>query len=191
MGAVRDTIHEKLILYIEQKMNPRTLLKGACVYLCMITLVGCTETSSFGGASLQTQYNTARNALEKGNYAAANRAYLRLLPHSGPLQNRLSIELAHSYLRGGDFEQAIATASSVAARSTGNTRSAALSVKGTAEHETAIQLLSNGDTVAGTARMKAAQQSISEVLKNAPNLDPLGALAGRKASIDVRLAALR
>lgn len=172
-------------------MNPITSLKSGCALLCMIALTGCAETASFGGSSFQSQYDSARNALEKGNYAAANRSYKRLLAQSGPLDDRITVELAHSYLRSGDFEQAIATASTVAGRTTGNTRSAALSVQGTAEHETALQLLSKGNTAAGAARMKAAQKSIEEVLSNHPDLDPLGGLAGRKASIAVRLAGLR
>ncbi len=172
-------------------MNPLTSLKSGCAIMCIISLIGCTEATSIGGTSFQSQYDTARNALEKGNYSAANRHYKRLLAQSGPLNDRIEVELAHSYLRAGDFENAISTARSVATRTTGNTRSAALSVQGTAEHETALDMLSQGNTSAGEKRMKAAQKSIEEVLQNHPELDPLGALAGRKASIKVRLTGLR
>ncbi len=172
-------------------MNPITSLMKGCSLLCILALVGCAETSAIGSSSFQSQYDTARNALEKGNYAAAKRGYKRLLVQSGPLNDRITVELAHSYLRAGDFEQAIATATTVADRTKGNTRSAALSVQGTAEHEIALQMLSKGNTEAGAARMKAAQKSIEEVLSNHPELDPLGGLAGRKASIEVRLAGLR
>ena len=172
-------------------MNPRTSLKSGCALLCIIAFTGCAETSSIGSSSFQSQYDTARDALEKGNYATANRSYKRLLTQSGPLDDRITIELAHSYLRAGDFAQALATASLVAKRTTGNTRSAALSVQGTAEHEMALGMLSKGDTAAGAARMKAAQKSIEEVLSNHPYLDPLGGLAGRQASIRVRLDRMR
>ena len=162
-------------------------MRGVWAAVCILALVGCGEVAMVGKQSFQSQYNFARNALEKGNYDTANRAYTRLLKQAGPLDGRIRLELAHSYLRAGDFSGAASMASNVAESNQGTARSAALSVQGTAEHEIGLRLLAKGNTKDGAARLTSAQKAIGEVLKTHPSLDPLGALAGRQASIAVRL----
>lgn len=131
----------------------------------------------------EARYNTARTALEKGNYKTAGRLYARMLSQSGPLNDRIQVEYAHTMLRSGQYEKASQLAGDVANKNDGDTRAAALSVKGTADHEIALKLLRNGDQANGAARLKTAQSALQEVLKSHPDFDPLGALAGRQASI--------
>jgi hypothetical protein len=125
--------------------------------------------------------------LEKGQYEQANRRYLRLIPNGGSLQPRLRLELAHSYLRGGNFASAAKEARLLASTQSGEAKAAALSVQGTAEHELGIRALSNGDTVQGKKFLLSADRAMAAVLKSHSSLDPLGSLAGRRASIKVRL----
>ena len=151
----------------------------------------CAETAIDGQRSFQSQYNTARTALEKGNFDKASKIYARLLPQSGSLGNRIRLEYAHSMLRAGEFVAAVELADAVASQETGGGRQAALSVKGTAEHEVGLKFLRQGETAKGAAHLQAAQSALDEVLREHPKLDPLGSLAGRRASIDVQLKSLR
>ena len=72
----------------------------------------------------------------------------------------------------------------------GSARRAALSVAATAEHELGLVAIQQGDPAAARQLLHAADAAIAEVLASEPELDPLGALAGRQASIKVRLKAL-
>lgn len=159
--------------------------------LSTVLLMGCTETAGVGPRGFAAQYNTARTALEQGKYATAGRLYARMLPKSGPFKDRIQIEYAHTMLRSGQYEKASQLAGGVARNGDGPVRAAALSVKGTADHEVALKLLHNGDLANGAARLQVAQKSLDEVLKSHPDFDPLGSLAGRQASIAVRLKTLR
>lgn len=158
--------------------------------LTVVLLISCTETSGTDQRGFATRYNTARTALEKGNYATAGRLYERMLSQSGPLNDRIQVEYAHTMLRSGQYERASQLAGDVAKKNDGPTRAAALSVKGTADHEVALKLLRIGDQANGIARLRAAQKALDEVLKSHPDFDPLGALAGRQASIAALLKKL-
>lgn len=172
-------------------MQAFSIAKVAGFGLALLVLGSCGSSAPSGGAmSFRTDYAAARNALEAGKYAQAERAYARLLPQAGPLESRLRLEYAHSFLRAGDYARAASEARRVAAAETGAGRSAALAVQGTAEHELALALLAKGDAEAGKTYLAAAAAALGEMLQGNPELDPLGSLAGRKASIDVRLPRL-
>ncbi|MCJ7874784.1 hypothetical protein [Phaeobacter sp. J2-8] len=172
-------------------MKTVTRARAVGVGLATILLVSCTDTAQVSQKGFAAQYSTARTALEKGNYDLAGRVYARMLPQAGPLSDRIQLEYAHAMLRSGEFQRASQMAGVIADRSNGSDRAAALSVKGTADHEMALILLREGDQINSMARLKAAQQSLQEVLNKHPDFDPLGALAGRQASIAVQLKTLR
>lgn len=171
-------------------MRTGSFVKPALFGAVLVALAGCVEGTGPDSSSFRNQYNAARNALEAGNYARANRAYAKLLPQAGPFESRIRLEYAHSLLREGSYAEAAQQASQVARAESGTTRSAAQSVLGTARHELGLIAINNGDRAGGKAHLKAALGAIDDVLKNDPDLDPLGALAGRRASIQVRLKAL-
>ena len=142
------------------------------------------------GGGFQSQYAVARNALEVGDYARAKRGYQKLLAEAGPLAPRLQLEYAHTELRAGNYAEAAQLAGSLAQSQSGEARAAALAVQGTAQHELGMTLLSQNDFAGGKQQLVQAQAALAEVLKSNPDLDPLGAMAGRRASIEVRLKAL-
>jgi hypothetical protein len=43
----------------------------------------------------------------------------------------------------------------------------------------------------GKSHLERANTALAEVLENNPDFDPLGSMAGRKASIEVRLNGMR
>jgi tetratricopeptide (TPR) repeat protein len=167
---------------------------GLC--LALVALVAACDESSPGVASeggtqsIGKRYVQARAALEGGKYEKANRAYLRLIEDAGDLAPRLRLELAHSYLRGGNLSAAAEEARRLSEAQDGTARSAALAVLGTAEHEMGLAALEAGDKRAAAGHLQRADAALAEVLKNDKDLDPLGALAGRRASIAVQLKAL-
>lgn len=171
-------------------MKAVTQARAIFIGLSLALLTSCTEPADIVQRGFEARYNTARTALEKGNYKTAGRLYARMLSQSGPLNDRIQVEYAHTMLRSGQFEKASQLAGDVANKNKGATRAAALSVKGTADHEVALKLLRNGDQANGTARLKSAQNALKEVLKAHPDFDPLGALAGRQASIVALLKTL-
>lgn len=175
----------------EQQMKAVTRTRAVFVGLSSLLLISCSETAGTRQQGFESQYNTARSALEKGDYAKAGKLYARMMPEAGPLNERIQLEYAHTMLRSGQYDKAAQIAGGLANGSTGDARAAALSVKGTADHEVGIKLLQNGDQANGAARLKAAQQALEEVLKAHPDFDPVGSLAGRQASISVRLKTLR
>lgn len=170
-------------------MQAFSLPKATLAGLALLALGSCGEDMTTGG-SFQAQYAVARNALEAGNYEKAKRGYAKLMQQAGPLQPRLQLEYAHSELRSGNFAEAARLSGDLARQSKGAERGAALSVLGTAQHELGIDLLQKGETESGRQLLKAALSSLSEVVKDHPNLDPLGSMAGRKASIESRLKTL-
>lgn len=161
--------------------------KAGLVLSAGLILGSCGDTI---GGGFQSQYAVARNALEVGDYARAKRGYQKLLAEAGPLAPRLQLEYAHAELRAGNYAEAARIAADLAANQTGDARGAALAVQGTAQHEQGLLLLSQGQVEPGKAQLKAAQAALGEVVKSHAGLDPLGSMAGRHASIAVRLRAL-
>ncbi len=159
--------------------------------LVTLALASCEEGPALSGdSSFRNQYVVARDALEAGKYDRASRVYARLLTRAGPLEPRIRLEYAHALLRGGNNAAAAREGRQLAQTQTGTARNAALSVVGTAEHELGLAAIQSGDAVTGKRFLQQAEAAIAEVLKSDPELDPLGALAGRRASIQVRLKAL-
>lgn len=168
------------------------ICKSGLVGLALVALFGCTDVSGSqqSGRGFQTDYDAARGALEAGKYQRANRLYQGLLDTSGPLEPRLRLEYAHSLLRSDNYGDASQNARFVAQTQSGKLRSAALSVLGVAEHELGLMAANAGNTSSAKLHFETAHNAFSEVLQNDPDLDPLGALAGRQASLQVRLRAL-
>ena len=171
-------------------MQVISLCRAGVFGLSVLALASCDESANFGEKSFKSQYSSARDALEKGKYEQANRSYLRLMPTAGALQPRLRLELAHSYLRGGNFAAAAKEARSSASAQTGTGKAAAVAVQATADHELGLKALARGDVANGKGLLKQADKSMAWIIKTHPDMDPLGALAGRRASIAVRLKAL-
>lgn len=171
-------------------MQAVSLCRAGIFGLSFLALVSCDEQANFGEKSFKSQYAVARDALEKGKYEQANRVYLRLLPSSGALQPRLRLELAHSYLRGGNFAASAKEARLSADAQTGKGKAAAIAVRATADHELGLKALARGDTVNGKGLLLQADKSMAWLIKDHPEMDPLGAMAGRRASIKVRLKSL-
>lgn len=171
-------------------MHSNPFLKAGLSAALILALVGCDEAATGSDTGFRKQYVQARTALEEGRYAQASRAYLRLMPEAGPLAARLQLEYAHALLRGGELDKAAAQARALASASSGKDRAAALSVQGTADHELGLAALERGEAGAARNHLLSAQTALGEVLEKAPDLDPLGALAGRLASLRVRLKAL-
>lgn len=158
---------------------------AALAFGVLFVVAGC-ETAPSNGGGIEAEYKAARKALEAGRYAEANRRYAALAPRSGPLQPNIQLEYAHSLLRAGDHARAAATAEALAA-SEPRARGAAMAVTGAARHEMGLAALTEGDGASGKAELQKARDAMLIVLKDHPDLDPLGALAGRSASIKVRL----
>ena len=161
--------------------------RAGVIGLLLIGLGGCQDGGTYGQQSFRGQYAQAREALEAGKYDRAAQGYARLLQRAGPLAPRIRLEYAHAQLRGGDYAQAAEQAEYLASRQEGAGRAAALAVRGTAQHELGLKAFAAGDARTGQSYLKAAAGAFDEVLKHHPELDPLGALAGRNASIKVRL----
>ncbi|MEL6886678.1 MAG: hypothetical protein AAFP87_19370 [Pseudomonadota bacterium] len=157
------------------------------VGLVLLALVGCGPEGGLGPSSFQSQYGVARSALESGRYSRAIASYGRLMDMAGPAQNHIRLELAHAYLRDGQFAAAAREARILAQATQGQDRAAALSVQGTADHEMGLAALSQGDRARGFALFRQADAAMQTVVTDYPDLDPLGSLAARRASIKVRL----
>ncbi len=148
--------------------------------------------TSVSRAGFKNNYIVARTALEGGDYAKASRQYASLLRKAGPLEARLRLEYAHALLRDGKYRRASDEAKRVALALQGPGRSAALAVQGTADQEIARAAIARGRAGANAAdRLIAARAAFDEMLANHPELDPLGAMAQRRAVIDQELAAIR
>lgn len=171
-------------------MQAGLLAKAGALGLSVLVLGGCEEGNGVGEKNFQKQYAIAREALEQGRYNRASQTYAQLIPLAGPLAPRLRLELAHTQLRAGKYAEASAQSGALAQSLQDTARSAALAVRGTAEHELGLAALASGDRAAGKQHLLAAKTALDEMLANDPGLDPLGAMAGRQASIKVRLAAL-
>lgn len=152
-------------------------------------LVGCTEgiTPSDNTEVFHKRYDVARDALEGGRYQAAARHYRALLPDAKTLTPRIRLELAHAYLRNGDYTLAAREAQTASTRMDNMGKAAAQAVLATALHEMAIAARQAGDQTVARQNMQAAEQNFAAALGAHPELDPLGALAGRQAAIKVQL----
>ena len=164
-------------------------LKPAVAGVFLMALIGCDDGQNAGSDGFRRDYTSARSALETGNYDKSNRIYARMMQEAGPLRDRIQLEYAHSLLRSGTYDQAATQAQALSQRQSGTARSAALAVLGTAYHELGLTAMTGGDTTKGRQYLTQAQSVFAEVLKNDPELDPLGAIAGRQASITVQLKA--
>lgn len=167
-------------------------VKPGLMCLGLIVLVACQDVGTAPSQShgFKNSYNAARGALEAGKYARANRLYSKLLEDTGPLEPRLRLEYAHSLLRSDAFSDASQQARFVVQTQSGKIRSSAMSVLGVAEHELGLTALNAGNTNAAKLHLQTAEDALNDVLNNDPDLDPLGALAGRLASLKVRLKGL-
>lgn len=153
----------------------------------LLALLSCGSEGALGPNAFQSQYNVARNALETERYDRAISVYKRLSDAPGPFQARLKLELSHSYLRQGDYANAARTARAVSNALEGEGKAAALAVQATADHEMGLAALGSGDRARGAALLRQADAAMKTVVEDYPELDPLGALAARRASIAVRL----
>lgn len=164
---------------------------SAVLALGLVVLAGCEEGPGSGpSAGFRKNYDAARGALEAGKYDRAARAYARLVPQAGPFAPRIRLEYAHALLRAGDHARAASEARALAQAQESPARLSALAVQGTAEHELGLKALDRGETETGRRLLQQADAAMEVVLAQAPDLDPLGALAARRASIAVRLKAL-
>lgn len=170
------------------RFRKRTLALGAAV----CTLAACEPGIVSKGASFQRSYAVARDALEQGNYKSAIRNYAVMIPDAGPLQSRLRLEYAHALLRAGQFQDAANVSGALSQTLDGSDRAAALAVKGTAEHEMALQAMDNGDYGGETERhLRAAKGALDEMMKIDADLDPHGAMASRRVDIGDELKLVR
>ncbi|MDJ0626855.1 MAG: hypothetical protein QNJ44_01235 [Rhodobacter sp.] len=169
------------------------LFRTGAMALAILAVASCqTGGVSASRAGFKKNYLVARTALEGGQYAKAARHYAGLLNRAGPLQSRLRLEYAHALLRDGKFDKAAREARRVVGELTGSGRSAALMVQGTADHESARAAISRGRSGLNQInQLKAARAALDEMLKNHPELDPLGAMAVRRKTIDLELGAIQ
>lgn len=166
--------------------------KPAVLPVVLLLLSGCMEagTSTSTAATkpgvFQARYEKARAALEAGKFDRAISGYKALLPQAGPLAPRLQLELAHAQLRNGDYAASAQAASALAISQQGDARAAALAVQGVAQHEMALTAIQAGRLGEAAGLLTQADKAMAEVLKTNVEMDPLGALAARRAAIKVQ-----
>lgn len=172
-------------------MQAGNFRKAVLYGLSFTLLSSCSNGASFGQQqSFRSQYTVARDALEAGDYDLAVRSYTRLTEQAGPLEPRIRLEFAHTQLRAGDYASAAKQVRLLTDTQAGVARAAVLSVQATAEHEMGLSALLKGDSAQGKKLLQSADKAMAEVLNQHPEMDPIGALAARRASIKVRLASL-
>ena len=170
-------------------MTPKRVMPAFLALGALLPLAAC-DTAEGNASGFRNNYFVARSALEEGEYGQANRQYAKLMSSAGPFLPRIQLEYAHSLLRAGNYAQAAQMAEAMSLGSEGAASAAALAVAATARHELGLQALAEGKHEAGKMHLEHAQSSMAQVLLTHPDLDPLGSLAGRQASIAVRLKAL-
>ena len=170
-------------------MGPKRITLALLALGLTLPLAAC-DTAPGNVNGFRKNYFTARSALEEGRYSQASRQYQQLMASAGPFLPRIQLEYAHSLLRAGDYNGAARAGEQMASRESGAGSAAALAVAATARHELGLAALAEGQTGAGRAHLQKAQTAMNQVLATHPELDPLGALAGRRASIEVRLQTL-
>lgn len=160
----------------------------------VVAIVACTDIGTGSGASgggFQKKYFDARNALEEGNYDTAIRRYNSLLEQSGPLESRLRLEMSHALLRADRYDEAATQARAVASTHEDNRRAAALAVVGTSEHRLAQEAMTRQDFGPETiAHLRRAEAAFAEMLRVAPDLDPLGSMSERQEMVAASLKRL-
>ncbi|WP_204115950.1 tetratricopeptide repeat protein [Shimia biformata] len=171
-------------------MKAGLILRAAFAGAFLTFLASCESGGVTSGDGFRKQYTVARTALEEGRYDVAIRHYQRMIPNAGRAAPRLQLEYAHAQLRAGDYAGARVSAGTLAQEQSGDARLAALAVAGTAAHELGLAARQSGDPASAKALLTEAQSAMAEVVNSNPDLDPLGALSGRLASIKVQLAAL-
>lgn len=171
-------------------MQAGIIARAGILGAALVALSSCEESGPFGHQTFRAQYAVAREALESGHYEKASRSYVRLMEDAGPFAPRIRLEYAHTLLRNGEYAKAAEQAASLAQSQQGKARAAALAVKGTAEHELALQLIAKGERAGARRYLDSADKAMAEVLKLHADLDPVGSLAARRASIKVRRASL-
>ncbi|MCC5963468.1 MAG: hypothetical protein JJU09_10105 [Rhodobacteraceae bacterium] len=150
--------------------------------LCVaMLLASCEPAGTLGGSSgSANDYLVARQALETGNYALAIRRYERLIDQAGTSAGRLQLEYAHSLLRAGQFERAIASSSELLQTSDGSVAANARAVRGTARHEAARSLIAQGQSGAeARSLLEGARSDLGAFVESHPQLDAAGAMAAR------------
>lgn len=170
-------------------MIPKRATLALMALAVTLPLAAC-NTAPGTSTGFRKSYFQARGALEEGRYDQASKQYRALMSSAGPFLPRIQLEYAHSLLRAGDHAGAAQVAEAMAQSETGAGAAAALAVAATARHELGLAALARGDREGGKAQLVRAETTMAQVLETHPELDPLGALAGRKASIAVRLKAL-
>ena len=166
--------------------------------LCLgaLTMVGCQldgpmSSPTARNAGFKDNYTVARTALEKGRFAKAERSYRDLLLQAGPLEPRVRLEYAHVLLRAGKFAEASGEARVVAAMLDGKGKAAALAVQATADQELVRAAIAEGRIdVDARQRLTAAKEGFDFVLDEHPELDPIGALALRRQTLDSEMSAI-
>lgn len=157
--------------------------KPAIAGLLWLALSSCDE-GAVGPDGFQRQYVVSRNALETGKFDKASRGYARLVETAGRYEPRVRLEYAHALLRGDAYQEAADQARRLAAATSGVTRSAALAVQGTAEHELGM----SKPGAEGDAYLRSARAALTEALASNPELDQLGTLKTRKARLDSQIS---
>ncbi len=170
-------------------MATRFALIGVCA--ASLALASCSQMGGNDAKGFQANYFAARSALESGNYKTAVSHYDAMIDSAGPLETRLRLEKAHALLRADSYALASQEAAFVAAAHQDNRRAAALAVVGTAEHRIAQEAMSTGDFGPTTvAHLRKSDAALTEMLAKAPDLDPLGSMAGRLEMVKAALANL-
>jgi len=178
-------------------MIPTRIIRIAALALIVLAGAGCKPGIGPGAsvasrAGFKANYLVARVALESGQYTKASRGYASLLKNAGSLEPRLRLEYAHALLREGKFDKASDEARVVASQLKGRGRSAALAVQATADQEIGRAAINRSELTADAIqRLVAARDAFDEVLKNHPDLDPLGGLKLRRRTLDVELSTIR
>lgn len=170
-------------------MRTRRLSAALGLMVVAWALSSCEPAGTLPGGGRDNDYLVARQALETGNYTLAIARYERLLSQAGDSAGRLRLEYAHSLLRAGDFDKAIAVSTGLIDRHDGSLRASARAVRGTARHQIARQRIAQGQTGAETRRLlQAAQADLATFLETHPGLDAAGAMATRARLVAADLA---
>jgi len=177
-------------------MSALSRLRVVTLFAVALTLGACQVNAPNLGATasragFKANYLVARVALEKGQYGKAERGFASLLKKAGPFEPRIRLEYAHALLRAGKLTKASDEARVVAAQLDGRGRVAALAVQATADQEIARAAINRGVADADSVqRLVSAKGAFDELLTKYPDMDPLGALALRRRTIDVELSTI-
>ena len=165
-------------------MPVRRVFSAVGTLAAAMVMMSCEPAGTLVGGGRADDYRVARQALETGNYELAITRYERLLSRAGPAAGRLELEYAHSLLRAGALDEAIAVSDGLLERQTGSVRASARAVRGTARHQLARGMIASGDSGDEVRRLlESAQADLSDFLETHPGLDAAGAMAKRSRLI--------